>query len=109
MGWYLALQGPNHTATQAVVHQLDSTADIEQISKEMSGAVAKDRVVPIPGVLQHLNKRVVLHVRPAAWGMWTFYEMSDEERKKMAANNPVIGALAEAAARRQQGMTGGQQ
>lgn len=97
MAWYLALQGPAHTTNQALIYQLDDSADIAKIADDLAAAATIDRVVPIPAVLHNLHKQVVLHVRPASWGVWTFYELSDEERKKLPSGNPLIDALAQAA------------
>jgi hypothetical protein len=39
---------------------------------------------------------VTIYVRPSAWGLWSFYELSEEDRREMAKNNPVINAIAAA-------------
>lgn len=108
MAWYLALQGPAHTTNQALIYQLEEGTDIAKIADDMASAATVDRVVPIPAVLQNLNKPVTLHIRPASWGVWTFYELTDEERKKLPSGNPLIDALAQAARQRagQQGQPG---
>jgi hypothetical protein len=53
--------------------------DVDRLAQELSSAVILDRVVPVPAMLPASKGRrqlVMLHVRPAAWGMWTFYQMS---------------------------------
>lgn len=64
----------------------------------MASAATLDRVVSVPAVFGGQRQEVTLYVRPAAWGVWAFYEMSDEERRQMmAAANPLMSALAQAA------------
>ncbi|GAT16794.1 Uncharacterised protein [Mycolicibacterium thermoresistibile] len=114
MAWYLALQGPAHTTNQALIYQLGDDVDVDKIADDMASAATIDRVVPIPVVLQNLNKPATMHVRPASWGVWTFYELSDEERKKLPSGNPLLDALAQAARQQQakmgqQGQQPGQQ
>ncbi|WP_102143901.1 hypothetical protein [Mycobacterium hubeiense] len=100
MAWFLAMQGPS---AKAVMYQLQESADIEKLEEEMRSAATLDRVVAVPALLQNNQQQVTLHVRPAAWGMWTFYQLSEEERKALAqAANPLIEALTQAA-RQQQG------
>ena len=43
---------------------------------------------------------MTLYIRPAAWGLWSFYELSEEDRREMAKNNQVVNALAQAAQQR---------
>jgi len=102
MAWYLALQGPAHTSNQALIYELHESADIDKITEDMAAAATIDRVVQIPAVLQHVNKQVTINVRPSAWAVWSFYELSEEERKKLPSGNPLLDALAQAAARQQQ-------
>ena len=81
MAWFLALQGATQPSHQSSVYELQDSAGIDKLAQELIGAVTLDRVVPIPAMLpQNTRKRqkVTLYVRPAAWGMWTFYELSDE-------------------------------
>ncbi len=66
-----------------------------------------DRVVAVPAVLaqnpRHRQK-VTLYVRPAAWGMWTFYQQSDEDRRELMEQ---FNAMAQAVQQRaQMGPTG---
>ena len=49
---------------------------------------------------------VNVYVRPAAWGVWAFYEMTEEERREMLAANPLINAVVQAAAKKQQQQQG---
>lgn len=100
MAWFLTMQGPTQST---VMYQLQETVDIGKIAEEMTSAATLDRTVAVPAVLQNNHQRVTLYVRPAAWGMWTFYQLSDQERQALAnAANPLMEALAQAA-RQQQG------
>jgi hypothetical protein len=90
MAWFLALQGPSHTPHQSLVYELQDAVDVDKIAQEL---------VPIPAVLSQNKRRhqkVTLYVRPAAWGLWAFYELSEEDRKQLLKDNPVINALAQA-------------
>jgi hypothetical protein len=98
MAWFLAMQGPAH---KAVVYQLHESADVEKIAQELVSSATLDRVVAVPAVLQNRTEQVTLYVRPAAWGVWTFYELSEEERRSLAAANPLIDALAQVARQQQ--------
>lgn len=99
MAWFLALQGSPNKGGQSPTYELQESADIERISQEMASSAALDRAVAIPAILSTGRQRVMLYVRPAAWGAWAFYELSDSERREMmAAANPLINALAQARA-----------
>jgi len=101
MAWFLALQGPSHTPHQSTVYELQDGVDLEKIAQELVSSATLDRVVPVPAVLSQNKRRhqkVTLYIRPAAWGLWSFYEMSEEDRREMAKNNQVVNALAQAAA-----------
>src|SRR5215213_10409203 len=105
MAWFLALQGPTHTTSQSSVFELHDSADVEKIAQELVSAVILDRVVSVPTVLRHSPSRhqtVLLYVRPAAWGAWTFYELSEEDRLKLLQGNPLLNALSKAAQQRGQ-------
>jgi len=39
------------------------------------------------------RQKVTLYVRPAAWGMWTFYELSDEDRRQLMKDKPLLQAI----------------
>ena len=107
MAWFLALQGAAHMAHQSSVYELQDSADVEKIAQELASSATLDRVVPIPAVLAQNPRRhqkVTLYVRPAAWGMWTFYQLSDEDRRQLAKENPWLNALSQAA--QQRGQTG---
>ena len=97
MAWFLALQGPGHNTNQSSTFELQESADVEKIAQELTSSATLDRVVPIPAVLTNLRRKVTLYVRPAAWGMWTFYELSEEERRQIQSENPLVQALAKAA------------
>ena len=87
---------------QSPTYELHESANVHQIEQEMTSSATIDRAVPIP-VVFHKRRQVTLYVRPAAWGAWAFYELSDEERREMVAANPVImNALAQAAKQQQQ-------
>ncbi|MCB0950537.1 MAG: hypothetical protein KDB44_14915 [Mycobacterium sp.] len=96
MAWFLALQGPTQTSHQSSVYELQDSTDVDQLAQELLGAASLDRVVGIPAMLpQNTRKRqkVTLYVRPAAWGMWTFYELSDEDRRQLMKENPLLNAI----------------
>jgi hypothetical protein len=106
MAWFLALQGPSHTPHQSLVYELQDGVDVEKISQELVSSATLDRVVPIPAVLSQNKRRhqkVTLYIRPAAWGLWAFYELSEEDRRQLLKDNPVVNALAQAAQQRAQG------
>ena len=101
MAWFLALQGPSPTPHQSMVYELQDGVDVDKIAQELVSSATLDRVVPVPAVLSQNKRRlqkVTLYIRPAAWGLWSFYELSDEDRREMAKNNQVVTALAQAAA-----------
>lgn len=101
MAWYLALQGPPNKIGQSLTYELHDSADLQALAQDMSAAATIDRVVAVPTVYSNGRKAVTVYIRPAAWGAWAFYEMSDEERRQMMANNPVINAIAQAAKQQQ--------
>jgi hypothetical protein len=101
MAWFLALQGPPNRMGPSLTYELHESANVHQIEQEMTSSATIDRAVPIPAVFPN-RRQVTLYVRPAAWGVWAFYELTDEERREMAAANPVINALAQQAAKQQQ-------
>lgn len=99
MAWFLAMEGP---ANKAVLYQLQESVDVDKIAEEMVSSATIDRAVAVPAVLQNNQQLVTVYVRPAAWGVWTFYQLSDEERKALAtAGNPLVEALAQAARQQQ--------
>jgi hypothetical protein len=99
MAWFLAMEGP---ANKAVLYQLQESADVDKIAEEMVSSATIDRAVAVPAVLQNNQQQVTVYVRPAAWGVWTFYQLSEEERKALAtASNPLVEALAQAARQQQ--------
>ena len=103
MAWFMALQGPYHTPHQSMVYELQDGVDAEKIAQELVSSATLDRVVAIPAVFsanKRRHQKVTVYVRPAAWGLWSFYELSEEDRREMAKNNPVVNALAQAAQQR---------
>jgi O6-methylguanine-DNA--protein-cysteine methyltransferase len=103
MTWFLALQGTAHMTHQPSVYELQDSADVDKIAQELVSSATLDRVVPIPAVLQQntqMQQNVTLYVRPAAWGVWTFYQLSAEERRQLLAQNPLLSALSQAVQQR---------
>src|SRR5580698_5226384 len=103
MAWFMALQGPHHTTHQSTVYELQDGVDVDKIAQELVSSATLDRVVAVPAVLsanKRRHQKMTVYVRPAAWGVWSFYELSDEDRREMAKNNPVVNALAQAAQQR---------
>ena len=45
------------------------------------------------------RQQVTLYVRPAAWGMWTFYQQSEGDRRQLVEQ---LSALSQAAQQRAQ-------
>jgi hypothetical protein len=103
MTWFLALQGTAHMTNQPSVYELQDSADVDKIAQELVSSATLDRAVPIPAVLQQNaggKQSVTLYVRPAAWGMWVFYQLSEEERRQNLAENPLLNALSQVAQQR---------
>ncbi len=103
MTWFLALQGTAHMTHQPSVYELQDSADVDKIAQELVSSATLDRAVPIPAVLQtgnQVQQNVTIYVRPAAWGVWTFYQLSEEERRQLVAQNPLLAALSQAAQQR---------
>ncbi|MGE5694381.1 MAG: hypothetical protein ACM4D3_03840 [Candidatus Sericytochromatia bacterium] len=102
MAWYLALQSSAHMAHQSSIYELQDSADVDEIAQEMVSSATLDRVVAVPAVLAQNPRRqqkVTLYVRPAAWGMWTFYQQSEEDRRQLVEQ---FNALTQAAQQRAQ-------
>ncbi|MGV9803735.1 hypothetical protein ACWDTP_37395 [Mycobacterium sp. NPDC003449] len=99
MAWFLAMEGP---ANKAVLYQLQDTVDTRALAEEMMSSATLNRPVAVPAVLQNNRQHVTVYVRPAAWGVWTFYQLTEEERKALAtASNPLVEALNQAARQQQ--------
>ena len=99
MAWFMALQGPRHTPQQSLVYELQDGVDVDKIAQELVSSATLDRVVAVPAVLtanKRRHQKVTIYVRPSAWGLWSFYELSEEDRREMAKNNPVANAIAAA-------------
>jgi hypothetical protein len=103
MAWFLAMQGPPSKLGQSLIYELAESADRTKLAEEMSSAATLDRVVPVPALFGGQRQEVTLYVRPAAWGVWAFYELSEEDRRQMLAANPLVNALAQAAKQQQAG------
>jgi hypothetical protein len=100
MAWFLALQGVAQMSHQSSVYELQDSVDVDKIAQEMVSSATLDRVVPVPIVVPQSTRRqqkVTLYVRPAAWGLWTFYQLSEEDRRQLAQENPLLNALNQAA------------
>ena len=110
MAWYIALHGSSQQGHQSSTYELQDAVDVDTLAQELSSAVILDRVVPVPAMLpasKGRRQKVTLHVRPAAWAMWTFYQMSEEDQRQMVQDNPLLNALAQSVAQR--GQAKGQQ
>lgn len=109
MAWFLALQSAATTNHQSPVYELADTADVHKIADDLASAAVTDRPVPIPAVLPQNSRQrqvVTLYIRPAAWGLWTFYQLSEEDRSDLAREHSMLQAFAQAA--QQQRMQAGQ-
>jgi len=109
MAWFLALQGATHQSYQTSAYELQDGVDRDKLAEEFAKPVLLDRTVSVPVVLPQANGRrqkVTLYVRPGAWGMWTFYQMSEEDQRQLLLENPLLNALAESVAQRGQAPTG---
>ena len=102
MAWFLALQGPPNKLGQSPTYELHESADVDRIAEEMASSAVEDRTVAMPAVFQNGRQRVTVYVRPAAWGAWAFYQMTEDERREMMAANPLVNAIAQAQATKQQ-------
>lgn len=109
MAWFLALQGSTQASHQSSAYELQDSTDVDRLAQELLGAAAGDRVVPIPAMLPQgprKRQKVTLYVRPAAWGMWTFYQLSDEDRRQLVKENPLLNAIQHQREHAAQGGTG---
>ncbi|WP_099021707.1 hypothetical protein [Mycolicibacterium palauense] len=100
MAWFLALQGSSTASQQSSAHELQDGVDLDRLAQDMIGAASRDGVVAVPAMLPQNSKRkqrATLYIRPAAWGMWTFYQLSEDDRRDLAKENPVLHALTHAA------------
>ena len=102
MAWYLALQGAAHMAHQSSVYELQDWVDVKKLAEELVSSATLDRVVAVPAVLAPSprgRQQVTLYVRPAAWGMWTFYQQSEEDRRQLMEQ---LNAMSQAVQQRAQ-------
>ena len=109
MAWFLALQSAATTNHQSPVYELADSVDVKQVAEELASAAVLDRVVPITALLPQNSRQrqlVTLYVRPAAWGVWTFYQLSEEDRLDLARENPMLHMLAQAAEQQQRAQAG---
>lgn len=109
MAWFLALNATPTKGGQSPTYELQESADIERITEEMATFAAADRAVAVPAVFNNGRQQVTLYVRPAAWGAWAIYELSEEERRELMAASPLVNAIAQARAAKQQQGTQQQQ
>lgn len=103
MAWFLALQGSAHQTHQSAAYELQDSVDIDKLAEELTSAATLDRVVPVAAMLPQSKGRrqkVTLYVRPAAWGLWTFYQMSEKISASSSKENPLLNALAQGVAQR---------
>lgn len=103
MPWFIALHSTATMTNQPSVYELQDSVDVEKIEQELVSSATLDRVVPIPAAVQQstgVKQAVTLYVRPAAWGMWMFYQLSEEEQRQAVAQNPLLNALSQAAQQR---------
>ena len=103
MTWFLAMHGTAHMTNQPSVYELQDSVDVDKIAQELVSSATLDRAVAIPAVLQQNageKQKVTLYVRPAAWGMWVFYQLSEQERRQALAENPLLNALSQVAQQR---------
>lgn len=108
MAWFLALQGAAHMQHQTSAYELQDAADVKALERELAGAVTLDRVVAVPAMLPQNGRKqqkVTLYVRPAAWALWTFYQLTDEDKRQLVQENPLLNAL-QAAQRAQTAQAG---
>lgn len=112
MAWFIALVGPSHQNHQSMTYELQDAVNVDKLAEELAGAVVIDRAVPVPAMLPQAKGRrqqVTLYVRPAAWGMWTFYELSEQDQRQLVEDNPLLNALAQGLAQRGQTKPAGPQ
>lgn len=109
MAWFLALNATPTKGGQSPTYELQESADIKRITEEMATYAAADRAVAVPAVFNNGRQQVTLYVRPAAWGAWAIYELSEEERRELMAASPLVNAIAQARAAKQQQGTQQQQ
>jgi hypothetical protein len=80
---------------------------VDTLAQELVSSATLDCVVAVPAVLAqnpHQRQQVTFYVRPAAWGMWTFYQQSEEDRRQLMEQ---FNALSQAVQQRgQMGPTG---
>lgn len=101
MAWFLALQGPTHRTNESTVYQLADTANIERLKQQLLQEAAIGGVVTVPAVFGNQLTAVTLYIRPVAWGLWTFYELSDSERTDLPTGNAFLDALTQAVRQQQ--------
>lgn len=102
MPWFLTLQGSPSKTGQSLNYELQESADIEQLAEELASPTSLDRGVAVPAFFGN-RRPVTVYVRPAAWGAWAFYELTEDERQKMmtANANAVTQAAQQQRARQQ--------
>src|SRR4051794_39493365 len=86
MAWCLTLQGSTHMTNQSSVYERQHGGEVDTLAQELVSSATLDRVGAVPAVLAQnprQRQQVTLYVRPAAWGMWTFYQQSEEDRRQL--------------------------
>lgn len=102
MPWFLALQGPTHRTNESTVYQLADSANVERIRQQLLEEAAIGGVCPVPALFGNQQTPVMVYVRPVAWGLWTLYELSEEQQKQLQTRNAVVDALAQAMRKQQE-------
>lgn len=103
MAWFLALQGSTHRTNESAVYQLADSANIERLRQQLLEESAIGGVVSVPAVFGNFRKTATIYIRPVAWGLWTIYELSDDEQKQLPAGNAILDALAQAVRQQHEG------
>jgi hypothetical protein len=103
MAWFLALQGPTYRTNESTVYQLADSANVERLRRQLLEEAAIGGVVSVPAVFGNQLRPVTVYIRPVAWGLWTFYELSDDERKELPTGNAFLDALTQAMRQQQDG------
>jgi hypothetical protein len=83
----LALQGATHRTNESLKYQLDQSVDIDLLAQQLSRAALTNEVVSVAAVFANLIRPITLYIRPAAWALWTLYELDDDEMRNLPTGN----------------------